>query len=177
MRRPQKCLTFPLLDVEWPNPSPRCFCHPCPLSETTLVAFRGQHRKYIWGSERLDEVVSIQLLLGTEGRSPKQIKAQRGGAVSVFQDLQTIWRRQWQPTPVLLPGKSHGQRSLVGCSPWGREESDTTERLHFHFALSCIGEGNGNPLQLFLPGESQGWGSLVGCRLWGRTESDTTEVT
>ena len=51
-------------------------------------------------------------------------------------------RRQWHPTPVLLPGKSHGRRSLVGCSP-----SDTTERLHFHFSLSCIGEGNGNPLQ------------------------------
>ena len=50
-------------------------------------------------------------------------------------------------TPVLLPGKSCGQGSLVGCSPWGREESDTTERLHFHFSLSCIGEGNGNPLQ------------------------------
>ena len=58
-----------------------------------------------------------------------------------------ILRRQWQPTPVLLPGKSHGWRSLVGCSPWGREESDMTERLHFHFSLSCIGEGNGNPLQ------------------------------
>ena len=56
-------------------------------------------------------------------------------------------RRQWQPTPVLLPGKSHGWRSLVGCIPWGREESDTTERLDFHFSLSCIGEGNGNPLQ------------------------------
>ena len=56
-------------------------------------------------------------------------------------------RRQWHPTPVLLPGKSHGRRSLVGCSPWGREESDTTERLHFHFSLACIGEGNGNPLQ------------------------------
>ena len=56
-------------------------------------------------------------------------------------------RRQWHPTPVLLPGKSHGRRSLVGCSPWGREESDTTERLYFHFSLSCIGEGNGNPLQ------------------------------
>ena len=53
-------------------------------------------------------------------------------------------RRQWQPTPVLLPGKSHGRRSLVGCSPWGHEESDMTERLHFHFSLSCIGEGNGN---------------------------------
>ena len=56
-------------------------------------------------------------------------------------------RRQWHPTPVLLPGKSHGRRSLVGCSPWGRKESDTTERLHFHFSLSYIGEGNGNPLQ------------------------------
>ena len=59
-----------------------------------------------------------------------------------------IWqRRQWHPTPVLLPGKSHGQRSLVVCSPWGRKESDTTERLHFHFSLSCIREGNGNALQ------------------------------
>ena len=41
------------------------------------------------------------------------------------------WRRKWQPTPVFLPGESHGQRSLVGYSPWGRKESDTTERLHF----------------------------------------------
>ena len=56
-------------------------------------------------------------------------------------------RRQRHPTPVLLPRKSHGRRSLVGCSPWGHYESDTTERLHFHFSLSCIGEGNGNPLQ------------------------------
>ena len=56
-------------------------------------------------------------------------------------------RRQWHPTPVLLPGKSHGRRSLVGCSPWGLEESDMAERLHFHFSLLCIGEGNGNPLQ------------------------------
>ena len=54
------------------------------------------------------------------------------------------WRRKWQPTPVLLPGKSHGWRSLVGCSPWGREESDTTVTS---LSLSCIGEGNGNPLQ------------------------------
>ena len=54
---------------------------------------------------------------------------------------------KWHPTPVLLPGKSHGRRSLVGCSPLGREESDTTERLHFPFSLSCIGKGNGNLLQ------------------------------
>ena len=56
-------------------------------------------------------------------------------------------RRRWHPTPVLLPGKSHGWRSLVVYSPWGREESDTTERFDFHFSLSCIEEGNGNPLQ------------------------------
>ena len=56
-------------------------------------------------------------------------------------------RKQWHSTSVLLPGKSHGWKSLVGCSPWGREELDSTERLHFHFSLSCIGEGNGNPLQ------------------------------
>ena len=54
---------------------------------------------------------------------------------------------KWQPTAVLLPGKSHGRRRPVGCSTWGRQESDRTEQLHFHFSLSCIGEGNGNPLQ------------------------------
>ena len=64
--------------------------------------------------------------------------------------LSSTWywqRRQRHPTLVLLPGKPHGWRSLVGCSPWGRYESDTTERLHFHFSLSCIGGGNGNPFQ------------------------------
>ena len=68
------------------------------------------------------------------------------------------------PTPVPLPGKSHGQRSLVGCSPWGREESDTTERLPFHFSLSCIGEGNGSPLQcscLENPRDGEAWWAAV----------------
>ena len=68
------------------------------------------------------------------------------------------------PTPVLLPGKSHGWKSLVGCSPWGREESDTTERLHFHFSLSCIGEGNGNPLQcscLENPRDGRAWWAAI----------------
>ena len=52
-----------------------------------------------------------------------------------------------------------------------------TERLHFHFSLSRIGEGKWQPTPLFLPGESQGRGSLMGCHLWGRTESDMTEAT
>ena len=61
-----------------------------------------------------------------------------------IQRSRTVFRRrQWHPTPVLLSGKSHGRRSVVGCSPWGRYESDTTEQLHFHFSLSCIGGGNG----------------------------------
>ena len=83
-------------------------------------------------------------------------------------------RRQWHPTRVLLPGKSHGWRSLVGCSPWGREESDTTERPHFHFSLSCIGEGNGNPLQYSCLANpvDRGAGRL---QSMGSLESDTTE--
>ena len=111
------------------------------------------------------------------------------------------WRRQWHPTPVLLPRKPHGWRSLEGCSPWGPKESDTTERRHFQFSLSCIGEGNGNPLQcscLENPGDGGAWWAAVygvahsRTRLkrlstsssssnrhsyspWGRKESDTTE--
>ena len=83
-----------------------------------------------------------------------------------------VWRRQWHPTPVLLPGESHGRRSLVGCSPWGREESDTTERLHFPFSLSCIGEGNGTPLQcscLENPRDRGAWWAAV----YGVTQSRT----
>ena len=81
-----------------------------------------------------------------KGQFDKKLKRTRIHMTQLISS--TCWRRrQWHPTPVLLPGKSHGWRSLVGCSPWGREESDTTEQLHFHFSLSCIGEGNGNPLQ------------------------------
>ena len=75
-----------------------------------------------------------------------------------------IWRRQWHPIPIILPGKSHGWRTLVDCSPWGREESDTTERLPFHFSLSPIGEGNGNPLQcscLENPRDGGAWWAAV----------------
>ena len=72
--------------------------------------------------------------------------------------------KEMAPHSVLLPGKSHGQRSLVGCSPWGREELDTTEQLHFHFSLSCMGEGNGTPLQcscLENPRDTRAWWAAV----------------
>ena len=81
-------------------------------------------------------------------------------------------RRPWKPTPVLLPGKSHGWRSLEGCSPWGRWGSDTTEWLHFHFSLLCIGEGHGNPLQcscLENPRDGGAWWAAI----YGVTQSRT----
>ena len=90
----------------------------------------------------------------------------------LFNDPSIMQRRWWHPTPVLLPGKSHGRRSLVGCGPWGCEELDTTERLPFHFSLSCTGEGNGNPLQcscLENPRDKGAWRAAV----YGVTQSWT----
>ena len=85
-------------------------------------------------------------------------------------------RRQRHPTPVLLPGKSHGQRSLVGCRPWGcKVGNDWASSLSLFTFMRW--RRKWQPTPVFLPGESQGRGSLVGCRLWGRTESDTTEAT
>ena len=92
------------------------------------------------------------------------IKWQQGNYLKLYYSRLHIQRRQWHPTPVLLPGKSHGRRSLVGCSPWGHWESDMTEWLHFHFSLSCIGEGNGNPLQcscLENPRDGGAWWAAV----------------
>ena len=74
------------------------------------------------------------------------------------------WRIPWKEEPGRLQS-------------WGYEESDMTERLHFHFSLSCIGEGKWQPTPVFLPGESRGRENLVDCHLWGRTESGMTEVT
>ena len=82
------------------------------------------------------------------------------------------WRRKWQPTPVFLPGESQGRRSPVGYSPWGFEELDTTEQLHFHFSLSCIGEGNSNPLQCSCL-ENPRDGGARGAAVYGVTQSRT----
>ena len=85
-------------------------------------------------------------LLAVQG-TLKSLLQHHNSKTSIFQPSVFLRRRQWQPTPIILPGNSHGWRSLVGCSPWGRKELDTTEWLHFHFSPSCTGEGNGNPLQ------------------------------
>ena len=77
-----------------------------------------------------------------------------------------MWRRKWQPTPVLLPGKFHGWSSLVGYSPWGCKELDTTDLLYFTFFLSMVSfrEGNGNSLQcscLENPMDRGAWWAVV----------------
>ena len=116
-----------------------------------------------WGCKELDmtELLSTNVKLTIVMR-----------ATFVYWVLNMYWRRQWHPTPVLLPGKSHGCRSLVGCSPWGCWELDMTERLHFHFSLSHIGEGNGNPLQcscLENPKDGGAWWAAV----YGVAQSQT----
>ena len=90
--------------------------------------------------------------------------------VSVFYSF--FSEKAMAPHSSTLAWKIHGWRSLEGCSPWGREELDTTEQLHFHFSPSCIGEGNGNPLQcscLENPRDGGAWWAAV----YGVTQSRT----
>ena len=95
----------------------------------------------------------------------------------IFNALVSFQRRQWHSTPVLLPGKSHGRRSL------GRLQSMGSQRVGHDWATSLSlftfmhWRRKWQPTPVFLPGEPQGRGSPMGCRLWGHTESDTTEVT
>ena len=84
-----------------------------------------------------------------------------------------IWCALEVHSPALLPGKSHGRRSLVGCSPWGPWGLDMAEQLPFHFSLSCIGEGNGNPLQcscLENPRDGGAWWAAVSGVVQSRTQ-------
>ena len=106
-----------------------------------------------------------EVLIECQNNSKRRIKLKDLHTVPNFKTYYKAYRRrQWWLTPVLLPGKSHGQRSLVGWSPWDRWESDTTEWLPFHFSLSCIREGNGNPLQyscLEDPRDGRAWWAAV----------------
>ena len=132
----------------------------CSLLKNLLVAQMVKNLSAVW--ETQDQSLGWEDPPGEGNGNPLQYSClensmKRGTWRAIVHGSQRVgcdwvtytshWRRWWHPTPVLLPGKSHGQRSLIGCSPRGCEESDTTERLPFHFSLSCIGEGNGNPLQ------------------------------
>ena len=101
---------------------------------------------------------------------------ENSGKEYIYKHIYIYRRRQWHPTLVLLPGKSHGRRSLVGGSPWGHTVGHDWATSLSLFTFTHW-RRKWQPTPVFLPGESQGRGCLVGCRLWGRTESDTTEVT
>ena len=110
------------------------------------------------GRRTWDQIVNIRWII-EKGR-----EFQKTSISALLTMPKPLWRRQWQPTPVLLPGKTHGRRSLVGCSPCVCTESDTTKLLYFHFSLSCIGDGNGNPLQcscLENPKDGGSWWAAV----------------
>ena len=90
--------------------------------------------------------------------------AEASGFTTIKACVMGVWEKAMAPHSSTLAWKIPWTGSLVGCSPWGREESDTTERLHFHFSLSCIGEGNGSPLQcscLENPRDGGAWWAAV----------------
>ena len=108
-----------------------------------------------------------------EGESKDEIlihKSSSGRILGFFQP------KAMAPHSSTLPGKSHGPRSPVGCSPWGCSELDTTERLHFHFSPSCIGEGNGTHSSILawrIPGTGEPGGLLsMGSHRVGHDWSD-----
>ena len=93
----------------------------------------------------------------------------------ISRSKQAKWRRKWQSTSVLLPGKFHGWRSLVGYSSCGRNESDTTEQLHFLSFYSSFWRRKWQPIPVFLPEECHGRRGLMGYSLWSCKESETTK--
>ena len=101
----------------------------------TLAIARAWELRYMFYSEEKNNLSPVKPEVGAAGKDSGRKPVTGSSEVRFGESCPFERRRQWHPTPVLLPGKSHGRRSLVGCRPWGPDESDTTERLHFHFSL------------------------------------------
>ena len=99
-----------VLHIKWPKYCSLSFCISPSDEYSGLISFRID-----WFD-----------LLAVQGTLKSLLQHHRSKA-SILRSSAFFWRRKWQPTPVFLPGESHGRRSLVGCSPWGRTESDTNE--------------------------------------------------
>ena len=154
------------------TPKPVQFHHPhcsakgvvCSLVTYTLVYRAGYTLKQVIGCLSFQSLQWVYFLLW--------MLSVIDTSIHINLVLGNSLEKAMAPHSSTLAWKSHGQRSLVGCSPWGCEESDTTERLHFHFSLSCIGEGNGIPLQcswLENPRDGGAWWAAV----YGVTQSRT----
>ena len=148
------------------------FCIYFIIAEFTSVQTKYAHSKLHSSSSVLQWVFSVNIFAWIYFGKYMKSYFLRVYYTYIYIYIYIYRRRRWHPTPVLLPGKSRGRRSLVGCSPWGFEELETTEWLHFHFSLSCIGEGNGNPLQcscLENPRDGGTWWAAVSGVAQGRT--------
>ena len=126
---PSFCVLIYRMCSEWYQTLPKCSLRISSSIWIWLEDYFGYFLMF-WVCGQEDEAVPRELF---RDRFLQLTHCTARGEIAIHWD--DIQRRGWHPTPVLLPGKSHGPRSLVGCSPWGREESDTTEWVHFHFPL------------------------------------------
>ena len=117
----------------------QCFAPLCPCHDDYLKVFtRDKDRLFTLILLLLPSWRTHRRLLINSSTGP-HLSPASGNAKRRLDDCKCPpWRRKWQPTPVFLPGESHGRRNLVGYSPWGRKESNTTERLHFTSSQHCL---------------------------------------
>ena len=119
--------------------------------EGLMLKLKLQYFGHLMG--RTNSLENTLMLRGIEHKRRKGWQRMRW-----LDSITNSWRRKWQPTPIFLPGKYHGQRSLVGYSPWGCKESDMTERLHF----TSLHQLNGDEFEQILE-DSEEQGRLVWC--------------
>ena len=125
---------------KWSNMVQNYFCFILQISPPFMhiifcrISFSG-NGKFMW---RAEVKLGLQIEWGYNGEADAKESACNAGDPGLIPQFGKIpWRTKWQPTPVFFPGESHGQRSLTGYNPWGRQELDTTERLTLHFT-SCV---------------------------------------
>ena len=119
---------------DWPPPTQMASCRESPCGHSHFQDARSREADALSFQAHLAQPFTQH----TDYTTVHQPLAPSSSVVPNKYLWNVFGRRPWHPTPVVLPGESHGQRSLVGCSPWGRWDLDTTERLHFHFSFYAL---------------------------------------